>query len=226
MRDSRFRLRLNRGDIASAFDILILMKYKAIGFDYGGVINGTPGSLFNDKFIEFVGVSDDAYKKAYFAHNRKFNADQPISERELWTLVLTDLNKLEYLEEVMKFVEEMRAGRSINENVVDLVKQLRRKSYKTGLLSNNSMDGANAMRATGISRYFDTFIVSAEVGLMKPDVKIYELFADQLDIKLQELVFIDDSKRSLSASVECGFTPILFESYEKLVEDLHKLEVL
>lgn len=226
MRASQFRLCLNRGDIASGFDILILMKYKAIGFDYGGVINGRPGSLFNDKFIELVGVSDDVYKKAYFAHNRKFNADQPITERELWTLVLTDLNKLEYLDGVMEFVEEMRAGKSINENVVDLVKQLRRKSYKTGLLSNNSIDGANAMRATGIERYFDTFTVSAEVGLMKPDVKIYELFADQLDVKLQELVFIDDSKRSLSVSEECGFTPILFESHEKLVEDLHKLEVL
>src|SRR5690606_36635700 len=117
-------------------------------------------------------------------------------------------------------------GKSINQNVVDLIKQLRNEDYKTGLLSNNSKDGANKMRATGIDKYFDVFVVSAEAGMMKPDRKIFELFEKQLGVQLQELVFIDDANKSLSAARECGFTPILFESYEQLVGTLKKLEVL
>lgn len=211
---------------ASFFGILCRMKYKAIGFDYGGVINGKPGSQFKDKFLALVGVSEEEYKKAYFSHNRKFNADQPITERELWTLVLGDLGKLEYLDGVMEVVGQMRTGKSINQNVVDLIKQLRNKGYKTGLLSNNSKDAADKMRATGIGEYFDVFIVSAEVGMMKPDVQIFELFANQLDVKLHELIFVDDAQRSLSSASECGFTPVLFKSYEQLVDNLHKLKIL
>ena len=82
------------------------------------------------------------------------------------------------------------------------------------------------MRADGLDKHFDVFIVSAEVGVMKPDPEIFNLFAERLGVTLPELVFIDDSKRSLSAAVECGFEPVLFESYEQLVQSLNKRGIL
>lgn len=202
------------------------MKYQAIGFDYGGVINGKPGSYFNEQFVKLVGVDKEEYLNAYFSHNRKFNADQPITERELWTLVLTNLNKIEYLDKVMDFVQEMRVGKSTNQNMINLIVDLREKGYKTGLLSNNSQIAADKMREDGIDKYFDSFIVSAEVSLMKPDKAIFELFAKQLEVEIEELIFIDDASRSLSTADECGFTPILFESYGQLTDKLKELKVL
>lgn len=201
------------------------MKYKAIGFDYGGVVNGKTGTYFNEQFLKLVDVSSEDYLKVYFSHNRKFNVDKPITERELWTLVLTDLQKLQYLDKVMHLVLEMRISKSTNQNVIDIVAKLRNKGYKTGLLSNNSQTAANKMREDGIDKDFDVFIVSAEVGMMKPDKEIFELFANQLEVDLPELIFIDDASKSLSTADECGFTPILFESYEQLTNDLQKLEV-
>jgi hypothetical protein len=122
----------------------------------------------------------------------------------------------------MKFVADMRVAKQTNQEVLELIDRLRAKGYKTGLLSNNNQQAADKMRTDGLDKHFDVFIVSAEVGVMKPDPEIFNLFAERLGVKLPELVFIDDSKRSLSASEECGFAPVLFESYEQLVKELSK----
>lgn len=85
------------------------MKFKAVGFDWGGVINGQPGFVFTHKFCEFVDVSEAQYKEIYFRHNRAFNAGRPISERELWLRVLTDLGKAELLDDVLAFSKDYRS---------------------------------------------------------------------------------------------------------------------
>lgn len=202
------------------------MKFKAVGFDWGGVINGQPGFVFTQKFCEFVDVSEAQYKEIYFRHNRAFNAGRPISERELWLRVLTDLGKADLLDDVLAFSKEYRSKKSINRPVLDLVDTLRSSGYKTGLLSNNTLEAAEMMRSEGINTHFDAFIVSAEVGMMKPDPSIFALLCRQLSVQPGELIFIDDSKKSLSTAEECGFTPVLFTDYESLVKDLKKLSAL
>ena len=202
------------------------MKYKAIGFDWGGVINGQPGFVFTQKFCELVGVTETEYKEVYFRHNRAFNAGKPISERELWNRVLADLNKLDMLDAVVQFSAEYRSKKSINKPVLELVDSLRSNGYKTGLLSNNTVEAANMMRSAEIDKHFDAFTVSAEVGLMKPEPAIYKLLCDKLGINCTELVFVDDSSRSLSSAKECGYEPVLFATHETLIKDLQKLKIL
>lgn len=203
-----------------------MMKYRAVGFDWGGVINGQPGFVFDEKFCELVGVTNEAYKQAYFRHNRSYNAGQPITPEELWSRVLKDLGKPEMLEQVMEFVHEYRQKKSINSNVLDLVDKLRDKGYKTGLLSNNSLEAADKMREAGVDTHFDAFVVSAEVGVMKPDAAVFHLLCEKLGIKPDELVFVDDAEKSLSTASEIGYTPVLFTSYDNLIEQLRELHVL
>ncbi|MCA9309211.1 HAD family phosphatase [Candidatus Saccharibacteria bacterium] len=202
------------------------MKYAAVGFDWGGVINGEPGFVFTEKICEFLSIDEPTYKDIYFRHNRAFNAGKPISETELWTRVLRDLGFLDRLDDVMKFVIEYRQTKSLNQPILDLVDKLRSDGYKTGLLSNNSVDAANMMREAGVDAHFDAFIVSAEVGLMKPDPDLYKLFCKQLGIDPKQLVFIDDSRRALESADECGYTPVLFRSFDSLMSDLKSLNVL
>lgn len=202
------------------------MKYRAIGFDYGGVINGEPGFVFTKKFCELVGITEKEYKEVYFRHNRAFNAGKPISERELWQRVLRDLHKEGLLEAVLQFVSEYRTKRSINQPVLDLVDTLRKAGYKSALLSNNSVEAADKMRDQKIDSHFDVFIISAEVGLMKPDPAIYELLCQKLNVLPKELAFIDDSKTSLGSADQVGFTPILFTNYQDLLDQLKNLGVL
>lgn len=200
------------------------MKYLGIGFDWGGVINGKPGKFFGQKVAELLGITQEKYLEAYFHHNKKINRGE-VTWEELWALVLTELDQTDKIKDVMKISQEFNAD-SLNKNVLDLIDTLRTSGYKVGLLSNNTYEKAALMREQGLDNHFDAFDISAETSYVKPEPEAFQHLANELGVKLNELVFIDDSEKSLSTSKKGGFTPILFESYDQLVKELTKLGIL
>ena len=67
---------------------------------------------------------------------------------------------------------------------------------------------------------------SNEVGLKKPDPKMYKLTLRRLRIKPSESVFIDDVLDHVKAATKLGIFGLLFTSSEKLKKDLRQLKVI
>ncbi len=205
------------------------MKYRAIGFDYGGVIGagGMSGPNFNKRVCQLLDITKERYQEVYFSLNHLINLGEVSTWREFWQIFLEKLGKPEQLEELMAISDEYsRKLLIINQKIVNLVDELKTKGYKTGLLSNNQVENGKALREMGLDKHFDIFHISAETKFMKPSPEAFSYFAEALDVKLQELIFIDDAPKSLSTAEQCGFTPILFESYDKLTTQLRELGVL
>ncbi len=200
------------------------MQYKAVGFDYGGVIKGLPGSFFSAGVADLLGITKEQYQEAYFRHNKKINRGE-VTWPQLWKLVLTDLGQPNKVDAVMELSNSV-FDQAVNQNMLDLVDRIKAKSYKVGLLSNNTIEAGQKMRKLGINKHFDVFHISAETRFVKPEPEAFAYFAQELGILPSELIFIDDAEKSLSTAQECGFTPLLFESYEQLVKELTKLGIL
>lgn len=199
---------------------------KAIGFDWGGVLNGKPGKYFAQSVADAVGVARAAYERAYFHHNQKVNKGE-VTWEQLWDLVLTELghpNDPELVQRIIQISENHNAD-NLNEDVLALVDKLHANGYKVGLLSNNSVDKAALMRAQGLDKQFDVLDISAETGLVKPNPEAFIHLARGLDVDITDLIFIDDTPKSLSTAQETGFTPVLFDTYEQLVKDLKALGI-
>lgn len=73
-----------------------------------------------------------------------------------------------------------------------------------------------------VSYYFDGVVRSYKAKCMKPDRKIFELVEQKFDIKPQETVFFDDSKRNLDAAAEMGFHTILVKPGDEFYSLLGK----
>jgi len=200
---------------------------KAIGFDYGGVVKGVPGTVHTKAMCELLGVDIEDYRAAYFAHNKDVNRGD-ISWEQLWRLVLGELGKTEYLQRAIALDQARVADdkSKINTNVLDLADKLRAGGYKVGMLSNNTLEAGVAMRQMGIDKHFDVFHVSAETRLVKPEPEAFRYFAECLGVGMNEFVFIDDAQKSLSTAEECGFVPILYTDYESLIGSLSKVGVI
>lgn len=193
------------------------MNYKAIGFDYGGVIRGQPGIYFTQAVCNELGISIEKYKEVYYKNNHKRNLGHG-SWEEFWEEFVEEVggNK----EQASRIIEiSHNKHKGIHQNVLDLITDLR-KDYKVGLYSNNTHEAAEEMRASGIDLYFDVFWISAEVGYMKPDPEGFKRFFEVLEVNPEESVFIDDAERSLSTAEEVGFTPVLYRTYDNLIADL------
>lgn len=104
--------------------------------------------------------------------------------------------------------------------MLELVDRLRKQGYRTGLLTNRSLVGAVKLRQLGSYKYFDTVIISSEVGFSKPEPQSFKILAENLGIKLDELVFIDDSPEVTLAAESLGIKTILFKNYHQLVREL------
>jgi putative hydrolase of the HAD superfamily len=70
---------------------------------------------------------------------------------------------------------------------------------------------------------FDTLVISAEVGVMKPELKIYRIALEQLKVKSNEAVFVDDMPANVEAARTLGMQGILFESPEQTLAKLKEL---
>ena len=67
-----------------------------------------------------------------------------------------------------------------------------------------------------LTQLFDRMIVSANVGLAKPDPEIYRLCVSSTGKEYDEIYMIDDSPANLERLPEIGITPVLFTKPEDL----------
>ena len=200
------------------------MKYKAIGFDYGGVIIGEPNSTFFSDIANILNLEVSVVKKTYFDNNFLVNEGK-INYEDFWEKMLTVLNKIDKKKDVFYFLQK-KPKEEVNQDLIDLVKKIREKGYKTGLFTNNSSKVIFEIKNYGIDKIFDVVMVSSDIGYMKPNPKAFEIFTEKLCVSSRELVFVDDTEMSLSTADEVGFTPILFKDVNNLKEEFCKLGIL
>jgi epoxide hydrolase-like predicted phosphatase len=73
--------------------------------------------------------------------------------------------------------------------------------------------------------HFDCLVLSHEVGILKPDERIYKITLDKLNLKDQDCLFVDDLKENLKPAREMGMETILFKSTEQLKKEFNKINI-
>jgi len=98
-----------------------------------------------------------------------------------------------------------------------------RPRYRTALLS-NSFDGAREREQDRyhIAEMVDFIIYSHEVGLAKPDPRIYALTSQRLGVQPQEIVFLDDAERNVAAAAAYGFHAILYHNNAQAIAEIDR----
>lgn len=103
----------------------------------------------------------------------------------------------------------------------DATRTLRTAGLRTGLLSNSW--GPGGYPRAEFPALFDAVVISAEVGMRKPEPRIFEFAAAQLGLTPAECVFIDDFEVNVKAATSCGMTAVLHESADLTVARLAEL---
>jgi putative hydrolase of the HAD superfamily len=96
----------------------------------------------------------------------------------------------------------------------DLLEALRRRGVRMGVITNGgSKMQRSKIAALGIEAYFETIIVSSEVGLRKPDPAIFNLALGELQCAAAQCWFVgDDLEKDVQGSVAAGLRAFWFKS--------------
>ena len=102
-----------------------------------------------------------------------------------------------------------------------------RPSYKTGILS-NSADGARReeQRRYGFEQLVDVIVYSHEVGLAKPDPRVYRLTEQRLAVQSPDVVFVDDVMANVEAARELGWTAVHHRDTEQTIAEVSRILAL
>jgi epoxide hydrolase-like predicted phosphatase len=102
----------------------------------------------------------------------------------------------------------MWAGSRRDHEMLDLFRRLKAAGVPTGLLSNSWGSDYGYPREL-FPEMFNVVVISAEVGMRKPEPRIFLHVAGLLGLEPGECVFIDDIQQNITAAEELGFTGIL-----------------
>lgn len=120
------------------------------------------------------------------------------------------------LKQYMKYIalESLRNIESCD-YTIPMLRSLKMAGYKLYILSNwgkwhfEELQKRNEFRE--FLQYFDGGIVSYQVGLKKPDRKIYEILIEKYDIDPTSAVFYDDKPENIQAAKEVGLNAVVFD---------------
>ena len=88
-----------------------------------------------------------------------------------------------------------------------------------GIITNNSTaEQHEKLRALDIAHYFDTIVISEEVGLTKPDTRIFDMALERIGARAEESVFVGDSwQNDIQGAIRSGMAAVWLNR-EKRVE--------
>lgn len=194
------------------------MRVRAVLVDFGGVIMRSEDNGPRSLLAKRLGMTSRDLEKIVFESDSSIRASLGEIPEEVHRQAITKALGVSR-EEGKKIIAEFFSGDRTNGVLLDFLRHLR-PERKVGLLS-NAWSGLRAVIASlNFEDVFDEMIISAEVGFMKPDPRIYHLALEKLGVQPGETVFLDDMLINVHAARSVGMGAIQFTQPEKTLEEL------
>ncbi|HYK08248.1 MAG TPA: HAD family phosphatase, partial [Candidatus Eisenbacteria bacterium] len=169
---------------------------KAAIFDLGGVLVEEPKWSMVSYFAKYLHVQEEDFKKALSPLDAPFKKGE-ISEVEFWERIRKDLHVAEGVPNP-QWIDGFLPNYRINKKTFSLVDRLRALKLKTALLSNTESPIMNFITKQHFND-FDYFFFSCAIGMLKPHTDIFIYCLSKMQVKPEEVIFIDDTKENVFA---------------------------
>lgn len=99
----------------------------------------------------------------------------------------------------------------------EVLRYLKNQDKKLVLITNSPPKGKKQFQKLGLSSYFDRAIFSFEVGIMKPDPRIFQLAISDFNVDKFKILMVGDSlEKDIEGALDAGFEAILLDRDGKL----------
>lgn len=196
---------------------------KAIIFDVGGVLIRTQSRTGRQKWADRLGLEAWNFENFVFSgeSGRLAQLGQKTYEAH-WQWLGRHFGLTE--PELAEMRRDFFAGDLLNEALLGYIQRLGQAGFRLGLLSNFADDARQLWRETfPLIHYFDRVIISSEVGLMKPDPRVYRLALVSLEVRPEEALFVDDFIENVRGAEAVGLQALHFTDPEVAQRQLVKL---
>ncbi|GAA5155966.1 HAD-IA family hydrolase [Nocardioides marinquilinus] len=181
------------------------MSIRAVVLDIGGVLEIIDDAVFPGPFLSRHGHAADALEQVPLRADAGVGGLSEAEVRAAWRdgLGLSE----EQADELMADFWRWYVGTLDRPLFAWYAGQ--RPARLTGILSNSGPGAREAERHHGFEAVTDVLVYSHEVGLAKPDPRVYDLTARRLGVEPSEIVFLDDVEANVEAARAAGWHAVL-----------------
>lgn len=205
----------------------MVSKIKTILFDVGGVlVLGKNSRWKNGKLIpsgvhldiaEKLNIQLDQYLEVIetiFAQS----IEGKISEKQAIKTIARKLRITEYKLRKL-YVWAYRRHLRINKPLHKKALELKKRGYEIGILSDQWYLSKKALMPKKLYKKFNPIIVSCDVGVRKPNSKIYKIVIKKTHSKPEEILFIDNQDWNIPPAKKLGMKTIQFKDNKQLSQE-------
>ena len=192
---------------------------KAVIWDLGGVLARTIDCAPRTALAHRLGLTYPELDEAVFnsASARQASLGEISADRH-WENVCAELDWP--LENLKEFQDLFWGGDQLDTALIAYIRRLK-PAFKTGLLSNNWSNLRHLIEHRWqVADAFDRLVISAEVGLLKPDPTIYQLTLERLGVRPEQAIFVDDFIENIQAARQLGWQAVQFQNPAQVRSEL------
>ena len=196
---------------------------RALILDYGGVISKPQNIDHLQEFIQILGTDENRFMEVYYTYRKDYDNGQ-LSGKEYWLKILQHLGHEPNDSFVNNLIKvDVKSWTEINRSMIGFIEESRSKVEKLAIISNMMRDTLAYMKSHfEWLKIFDEKIYSCEIGINKPDIRIFELCLRSLDISPQACLFVDDSQTNVLGAVKSGMNVIHYKSFAQFLQEFRK----
>ena len=189
--------------------------------DWGGVMTSSLVHSFG-AFCAAEGLDQHAligiFRNNARARELLFGFEEGRLEEAEFELGLADLLGVASAEGL---IDRLFSGSSVEQAMVRAVRSARGEGVRTGLISNSW--GTARYPHELLSELFDGVVLSGDVGIRKPALRIYELGAEAIGLAPSSCVFVDDLPFNLPPAQELGMATVHHTSAQRTIAELERV---
>jgi putative hydrolase of the HAD superfamily len=188
------------------------VKYRAVIFDLWQTLvpwNQEESERFHRRLAETVGVDPDRFWDSYLnGHHLPNRNTGPLSDH--LSALFAELG----VEPDLAPVLTMRRERTLKvlvprSDALPTLDELRRRGHLLGMISVCTEDVPEVWDETPLGRQFDATVFSCDVGVSKPDRRIYEIACERLGVEPADCLFVGDGANDeLPGAERAGMTAL------------------
>lgn len=196
--------------------------FRAVIFDFGGVLTESP-LVSMRAFAEGTGIGWETMRPLFAPAEGAWSRFEmnALSEAEFVEAFEAEARDAGIEVDGWAFLKAFFQGMALRPEMLAVVRALRER-IKVGCITNNVQTTSSARRPA-YEELFDVVVESSKVGMRKPNPAIYVLACEQLGVKPEETIFLDDFGINLKAARALGITTIKVDETLSAIEELERL---
>ena len=191
---------------------------KVVLLDLDGIVIRPRFKYFSDKYSEEYKIPLSEITP-FFKNEYKKAARGEISIRDI---LPEYLKKWGWTKSFNEFLDYWFHGeRTLDVNVLEIIKKLREKGVKVFLASDNEKERANyIMNDLELKDVFDGAFFSYQLGHTKSEPEFFQKILKDLKLKAKDVEYWDDDQKNVDVAKSVGINARLYDSFESFMKHL------